>query len=520
MATPIERDVRDKMERLSNLPSIPQVILKIRQISENPKSSTADLANVILSDHQLTARILRMANSVYYAEFPGTVSSITHAIVLMGFRAVRNIAISTAVYGAFSRLSQRARFDVVAFWTRSLTVGVIAKQLAGSIRQTEMIEAAFIGGFIHDIGQIILASVFPDKYGDISRAEAEDETVYKLERALIGLDHLEAGEFVAKKWNLPVSLLQAISHHHRLDKPANERSDHVLADIVFVADRIYEILAHGLDSDSPEFKQAAESASTLLDVPSDELRRILLATPEMVVEIADDLGVEIERCVGDDDDDLDELLHATENEENDPLVGELELESSFAKKKLTDIHVSEITRKLNQKDTQLSFLQNASTALAEAHNDDEVLQIMCEAIYSGLRMGRVILFEFDLPEVRFLGKVGFGVESQEQVKNYVFTATEGMFFHIRDTGSPIHAESLEQRLYGSVATRQAYKAMGIVAFALVPIKILNDVRYAIFAEAPNRAEPLDDDVVKSISALTAQASLTLERNLYKSKSGD
>ncbi|MCK4607704.1 MAG: HDOD domain-containing protein, partial [candidate division Zixibacteria bacterium] len=216
MSPIIAKELRDKLEKLSNLPSMPQIIIKIKQISENPKSSVADLANVILSDHQLTSRILRMANSSYYSDFSGRINTITHAIVLMGFRAVRNIAISMAIYGAVNKICRVARFELASFWTRSLACGVIAKFLAHRMNQHELIEAAFIAGFMHDIGQVILAGVFPEKYDEINTLESPD--VHLTETVLMGINHLEAGGYVARKWNLPEDLVKAIAEHHRLDK--------------------------------------------------------------------------------------------------------------------------------------------------------------------------------------------------------------------------------------------------------------------------------------------------------------
>ena len=75
MTVTIRRELREKLEKFSNLPSMPQIIARIQQISGDPKASVADLSNAILSDHQLTSRILRMANSTYYGEYSGKEST-------------------------------------------------------------------------------------------------------------------------------------------------------------------------------------------------------------------------------------------------------------------------------------------------------------------------------------------------------------------------------------------------------------------------------------------------------------
>ena len=192
----------------------------------------------ILSDHQLTTRILRTANSTYYGSFAGKINTVTHAIVLVGFRAVHNIAISMAVYEVVNHVSDKTSFDRVGFWTRSLASGVIAKYIAHEIRQEKLIEVAFIAGFLHDIGQAVLAALYPEKYEKISQLNPDSSNVWETERVIIGTDHCEVGGYMAEKWNLPRGLVRAIKDHHRTDLMPEERSSHLVVDLVYLSDLI------------------------------------------------------------------------------------------------------------------------------------------------------------------------------------------------------------------------------------------------------------------------------------------
>lgn len=170
-------ELTQKLAKFSNLPSIPQTILQIKEVSEDPNATAVDLANCILSDHQLTSRILRMANSAYYGDFAGKITTVTQGIVVMGFRAVHNIAVSMAIYGVVNDIFKNGKFDIPAFWTRTLASGVVAKFLTHKINRPQLLETAFIAGFLHDIGQVILASVFPDKYEQISKLDPNNPDI-------------------------------------------------------------------------------------------------------------------------------------------------------------------------------------------------------------------------------------------------------------------------------------------------------------------------------------------------------
>ncbi|MBU0984502.1 MAG: HDOD domain-containing protein [candidate division Zixibacteria bacterium] len=478
-----QADIRAGLDKFSHLPSIPQIILKIRQISENPRSSAADLANCILSDHQLTGRILKMSNSVYYGDFSGRITTVTHGIMLMGFRAVRNIAVSMAVYEIVNNISKNARLDITAFWTRSLACGVVAKNLAGMLRMTKQVETAFIAGFMHDIGQVVLAGVFPEKYERISRFEMDSPEIHKTERVLLGIDHLQAGEYVAQKWNLPEALVKPIAEHHRLHVAPGEKSDNVLVDLVYLGDRLYPHVMAESTQDSSAFSLVAREVQELVGVGPDDLAALLQICRKQVAEIASDLEIDI----------------AKEQE----------------KRGLVDGSMNDIRQQLSNKEVQLAFLQNASAALLETQAGNEILQVVCEAVFRGLQMGRVAVFAYQEKWDTFSGTVGFGFDTQQEVQALTLSARKGLFKHLRTTKRPVSVVGDDSEIQGLDLDPEELQTLSARAFVAVPIAVRGDVSHVILADRPDREHPVDDDSLRSIMALANQAAICLERNLLQ-----
>lgn len=475
-------ELRRKLEKFSNLPSVPQIIVKIRQVSEDPKATAADLANCILSDHQLTGRILRTANSAYYGEFAGKINTVTHAIVVMGFRAVQNITISMAMYDVVNNVSKSAKFDMVAFWTRSLASGVIAKFLADRIRKTKLVEVAFIAGFMHDMGQAILAGAFPDKYAQICSLGDNREDVYEAERAILGIDHMAVGQYVAEKWKLPSGLMKPIADHHRIDVPPQVKSEELLIDLVYLSDLLYPHVMGGTSPTSEVYAGVIEQAQALIDISEADMIELLLYCRKQVEEIASELKInidhELEKCA---------------------IVGEGSIE---------------LHHQLANKEVQLAFLQNSTDSLMEAKSSDETLQVVCEAILRGMQMGRVIVFAYDPKSRTFSGKVGFGLESQQAVQALRFSARKGIFRYLHETGQPISTVSG----VGDICM-DTEEAMQLEArsYCAVPITVLDVVEYVLFADAPVRDDPIPDDTFRSIISLTRQSGMVLERMLLKAQ---
>ncbi len=484
MKRTITKELRQKLEKFSNLPSIPQIIFKIKQVSEDPKSSAADLANCILSDHQLTSRILRMANSSYYGNYAGKMNTVTHAIVMMGFRVVHNIAISMSVYEVVNKLSEDSKFDLTSFWTRSLGSGVISKYLAHKSNQKKLIEVAFIAGFIHDIGQAILAGGFPDKYEQIAKLDADAPDICETERVLLGIDHQEAGKYVAGIWNLPDTLSKPIACHHRMDLAPNVNSDEIVVDLVYLSDLLYTHVMGGTDPESPAFRATIAQAQALISISKEDMVELLPECREQITEIARDLQIDIDT----------------------------ELQQQSAQTIEDDDHG--MREKISNQEVQLAFLRNATSALMEAKTADEILQVVCEALFRGLQMGMVVVFEYDSKWDSFAGRVGFGLESQQAVQAINLSAKGGLFEHMRKTG---RAVTFYKKSPEFTMTKDERDRLRVDCYAAVPIKILDDVQYVVLAAPPREGGAIDDDTLASIMSLTNQAGMVLERNLLKAK---
>jgi len=482
MNTTEKTDLKKRLEKFANLPSIPEIVFRIKEVAEDPNASPADLANCILSDHQLTGRILRMANSSYYGSFAGKINTVTHAIVLMGFRAVHNIAISMAIYEAANNFSKNCKFDMTSFWPRSLAGGVISKYLVSKINQPKLIELAFIAGFLHDIGQAILAGAFPDKYDQIFKLSSDDSSICKSEKVILGIDHTEAGLCIAQQWNLPTNLTWAITEHHRLNKAGTCRSQEILVRLAYLADRFYPLVMAAAPDETGTYHDVFAEAQKLIGISDDSMTDLLADCREQITDIASDLKINIDR----------EFDYGQEPTEE----------------------VINMRDQLNAQEVQLAFLRNAGMGLTSAKSNDEVLQIACEAIFTGLQLGRVIIFEFNARKKQFEGRVGFGLVSQQAVQALHFSSEQGLFEYLRNNGNSVSAaeNGLEVNLSDDEANR-----LGARAFAAVPIKVLDVVSFVIFADRIDRSKPLDDSIADTIASLSTQAGLVLERNMLKAK---
>ena len=250
-------DPQKIIEKIDDLPTLPRTVLKITELVNDPKSSAKDLARVITDDQVLTARLLKLVNSSFYG-FPQRISTVTGAIVLLGFDAIRNLLLTTSVFDLFANRNRKKKQDQERFWDHSLGCAVGAKVIGNYLRH-DKIEELFVSGLLHDIGKIVEMLYLPGEFGKVVAViDKEDILMTTAENKVLGYNHAEIGKLLAEKWNLPVKLVQVIAHHHQ---PNNAGGFAMEAAIVHLADIFCRALNLGYGGDNkipPLDKQAWE----------------------------------------------------------------------------------------------------------------------------------------------------------------------------------------------------------------------------------------------------------------------
>ncbi len=248
-------DAKRIIARIEDLPTLPRTILKITELVNNPKSSAKDLARVITDDQVLTARLLKLVNSSFYG-FPQRISTVTGAIVLLGFDAIRNLLLTTSVFDVFSRKDREGKLKQEEFWDHSLGCAVGAKVIANHVRK-DKVEELFVSGLLHDIGKIVEMMFLPEEFSRITTVVKEKQILMcQAETEVLGYTHAQTGRLLAEKWNLPPKLISIITYHH---EPGSAGPFTLDAAVVHLADIFCRALSIGFGGDDkvPPLDQVA-----------------------------------------------------------------------------------------------------------------------------------------------------------------------------------------------------------------------------------------------------------------------
>lgn len=239
-------DLENKLAKVDDLPTLSFVANNIIQITQNPKSSALEVGKAISRDQALVTRILRMSNSTFYG-FPRKITTIAHAVVILGFANIRNLVLTASISDIFQSKGGNGYFDREGFWLHSLACGVTSKLIAKRLG-IKSLEEVFLWGLLHDLGKLVLDAYFNEELTRVvCQVKEKGILIRDAEQQLLGFDHAEVGGIVADKWNLPPALIKVIRFHH--NPPRANESMRMVA-IVHLADVLCRAIGIGNGGDS------------------------------------------------------------------------------------------------------------------------------------------------------------------------------------------------------------------------------------------------------------------------------
>lgn len=253
--------ILNRLEAIEDLPSLPTVIIKLTEAIQNVDSSAADVAKIMEEDPAIMARVLKMVNSSFYSNAFSNqpITNVKHAIVRLGYDAVRNIALTSSVFSIFKE-DHAMIFNRNEFWKHCICTGIIANVVYDCSEKKDLNipkESVALAGLLHDMGKIVMEQYFYDFFTKILEYGHKNQTpVFEVEQSAFEISHSEIGAWLARRWNLSDDLVACIEFHHEPEKAPDEFKE--MVGLVHVADYICNLKKLGQSGNAvvPKMNQA------------------------------------------------------------------------------------------------------------------------------------------------------------------------------------------------------------------------------------------------------------------------
>jgi serine/threonine protein kinase len=389
-----------RMRHKSSFPALSQTIGAINRATRADSQSVQTLSEVLLKDFALTNRLLRLVNSSGYGQFGGSISTISRAVLILGFDAVRDLAVTLVLFEHLQNKGQAAKLrDAVS---SALLTGILTRHIAraAGIRNTE---ESFICGVFHNLGRLLTDFYLYDESVEIARLMQQANTTEAAAvKSVLGASYEEIGTAIARNWNLPGNIVAAMQRlpEGKLEKPKDHGAR--LRLIVAAAADVNTAAASGSTaSRDVRLKQVAARFAEVLAVDHKQLTMVCqAAVEELLGDAASLLG---DSRTGKFCQSLRQTSGAVESvadRDTDPLANVIEhagVASTHAEQLQTD-------------PTQVltAGVQDITNTLVGDFNLSDLLRIILETMYRAMGFQRVMLFMRDTRTATLTARFGFG----------------------------------------------------------------------------------------------------------------
>jgi len=239
-----QTDLKSIVDRIVDLPTLPQVVTTLMSLLDDPNSSARDVNGVMSNDPALVAKILKLVNSAFYG-LPNRVTSITQAITILGFNTIKALAVSASVFDLFGEAE--GDFSYEGFWAHSVGTGTVGRYLSTRTGHGNP-ETAFVVGLLHGLGKLILDQYAPVEFQAIlAKARQEGTNFAAAEPGVIQTSYADLGFWLARKWQMAEDVQVSIRDQNRI--AACPEPHRPMAAILAVSAYICRLKSYGANGD-------------------------------------------------------------------------------------------------------------------------------------------------------------------------------------------------------------------------------------------------------------------------------
>jgi len=267
--------MEDIISKVKEIPPFPQTVMRIIELTNDPRSGAKDLEAEIMKDQGLTTQILKLANSAFYRG-RRKIDTVADASILLGFSAIQSMVLATVVGSVMNKELPGYALEKEALWKQSQISAIMTRTIAKKVKYSKP-DQAYTAGLLRDIGKVILDTYVENGYDEINAiVENEGRSFIVAEEIVLGYHHGQIGAKIAEKWNLPEELVEVIACHHN---PAVAFVNPELVAITHISDSLVMMMGIHIGIDGLAYEFFSDSVKLL------GLDDIMLS--EIMSEVAD-----------------------------------------------------------------------------------------------------------------------------------------------------------------------------------------------------------------------------------------
>jgi len=506
-----------RMRHKSDFPALSESVSAINKIANSETESIEKLSNAILKDFALTNKLLRLVNSAYYRPAGGgSISTVSRAVIVLGFEAVRNIAITVLL---FEHLQNKGNANQLKEdFLRANLAGVLAKDIGATAKMREL-EQSFICSLFHSLGRLLAQYYFPEESDEIRLVMAQKECSEEAAALqVLGISFEELGIAIARQWGFPpliVSTLRKLPAGP-VRKPAQQEDR--LRVLSGFANELCDVIAQATpEVRDRELKKAMARFADAVSLDQKELQQTVQRAVEEVADFARVIHLNVQQTTFGKQMRLFARNGGAES-------GAVDAEHSAD---FVDVTVlgddgpsgngdgpDAAGEQVDAQDVLTAGIQDISNTLVEGFKLNDILRIILETMYRAMGFKRVVLCIRDAKAGVMQGRFGFGPDANDIAKGFRFplSFTPDIFHAATSKGVDLLITDIDDPKIAGRIPDWYRKAVPAHSFVLFPLNIKGNPIALIYAD---RDEPggisIPDKELQLLRTLRNQAILAIKQ---------
>lgn len=510
-----------RMQRKQDFPAISGHITEINQkASHSSIASASELSNVILKDYALTTKLLRLVNSCFYGQFGGEITTVSRAIIILGYEQVRTAALSIILFEHLNNDRQAEEMKLTAY--SALMSGIIAREQAKKMKLTlqDDIESTFIASMFHNLGQLLSIYYFPDEYQEITHlmnSQGFDED--KAARSVLGLPFAEIGKGIAREWKLPAVMVESMNRMPAGPVKAPKNKDETIRQLSSFANELCAIGQMQPEDAAKAKKALAERYEDALKIDRERIEALITSSKTEVSEFTRALKIDtrgIRMFAAETRPDNFDGDSVTTNGVDSADEDRLSATSNSALERAMESGDTQAQNKARQ-EILMQGVAEITNCMLDDFDLNELLTMVLETIYRGMGFTRVLFCIRDGRNRTINARFGLGKSIDSIIPQFRFSlGDEDDIVHaainrgkeciILDVNSPEYRGRVPEYL------RKVTRPRSVV---LYPILVNRRVIGLLYADMDECSPDVSADALKFFKTLRNQAALAIQQKNSK-----
>jgi len=476
-----------RMRHKSDFPALSESVSAINKIANSETESINKLSNSILKDFALTNKLLRLVNSVYFRPAGGgSISTVSRAVIVLGFEAVRNIAITVLL---FEHLQNKANANQLKEdFLRANLAGILAKDICATAQMRDL-EQTFICSLFHSLGRLLAQFYFPEESDEIRRVVAQKNCGEEGAAVqVLGISFEDMGIAIARQWGFPPLIVGSMRKlpAGAVKKPVSQEDR--LRVLSGFANELCDVIAGATpETRDREIRKALLRFADAVPLNSQEVQQTVQRAVEEVADFARIIHLNPQQTAfgkqmqqfasGSSPDVVTEALTAS-----DVMAATILLEGGPLG--AGDESRDGAEQAVDAQAILTAGIQDISNTLIEGFKLNDILRIILETMYRAMGFRRVVLCIRDAKSGTMQGRFGFGPEANEVAKAFRFplTFSPDIFHAATSKGVDILISNINEAKIAERIPEWYRKAVPALSFVLFPLNIKGNPVALIYAD--------------------------------------